>query len=167
MGSDEDSPMDERRVRAQVAETLGWHDARVGLDKAVAGMPQDKCGSKPAGLPYSPWQVLEHIRRAQRDILEFCTRPEYRELSWPDDYWPRDAAPPNDAAWDQSVRQIRTDRDALQAMVLDPQVELTHKVPNGDKQTYLREVLLVIDHTSYHLGELIVLRRLLGCWATG
>lgn len=136
----------------------------MGFDDAVAEFPPALRGSVPAGLPYSAWQLLEHIRRTQSDILEFCVAAHYDEKSWPKDYWPDAAVPPAPAAWDESIAAIRRDRAALATMTTDAKTDLTARVPNGDGQTYLREILLVIDHTAYHLGELIVLRRLLGAW---
>ncbi len=156
--------MDDKILRTHLADALGWHEAHVDFERATADLPAAARGKAPAGLPYSPWQVVEHIRRAQRDILEFCTRPDYHELDWPDDYWPTEAAPPHDAAWEQAVRDVARDRAALQAMVRDAHTALDGKVPHGKRQTYLREVLLVLDHTAYHVGELIVMRRLLGAW---
>jgi hypothetical protein len=133
----------------------------------VANLPVDARGRTPAGLPYSPWQLLEHLRIAQHDILDFCRNPDYRELSWPDDYWPAAAAPPFAAAWDESIRQFREDRAALQALARDSAVDLGARIPHGTGQTYLRELLLAADHAAYHVGELIVVRRLLGAWPSG
>ena len=136
----------------------------MSLDDAVADLPAPLRGRKPDGLPYSPWQLLEHIRIAQHDILDFCRNPKYEEMAWPDDYWPRSPVPPSDDAWEASVRSIREDRAGLEALARDQSVNLAAPIPHGTGQTYLREILLVIDHTAYHLGELIVARRLLGAW---
>src|SRR5262249_30890943 len=113
---------------------------------------------------YSAWQLLEHIRVTQHDILDFCRNPNYKEPHWPDDYWPKNPAPPSKQAWDESVAAYRRDCDALKALAVDTTVDLLGKVPVGHGQTYLRELLLVADHTAYHLGELVVLRRALGAW---
>jgi len=137
----------------------------MSLDDAVADLPAPLRGRKPDGLPYSPWQLLEHIRITQHDILDFCRNPNYKEIAWPDDYWPKSAAPPSDSAWDASVRQIRNDRAGLEALARDESLDLAARIPHGTGQTYLREILLVIDHTAYHMGELIVVRRLLGAWS--
>lgn len=150
--------------RAVIARLLDWEDAHAGFDKVVNGLPPALQGRVPAGLPYSPWQLLEHIRITQEDILEFCRNPDYKERSWPDEYWPRGAAPPSARAWDTSVAAFRQDRDALKRMALDTRLDLSAKVPAGDGQTYMRELLLAADHTSYHLGELVVVRRALGAW---
>jgi uncharacterized damage-inducible protein DinB len=155
---------DDPALRKQLAHALDWGEARVSFDDAVADFPPTLRGSVPSGLPYSAWQLLEHIRRTQADILEFCAAAHYEEKTWPKDYWPEAAAPPSPAGWDESIAAIRRDRAALATMTTDVKTNLTARVPNGDGQTYLREILLVIDHTAYHLGELIVLRRLLGAW---
>jgi hypothetical protein len=154
----------EAAIRDHVGRLLAWEDAHVGFDTAVEGVPAALRGVKPQGLPYTPWQLLEHLRRTQHDILEFCRNPEYRELNWPDDYWPASPEPPSAAAWDDSVAQFRQDRTALQQLATDPDVDLTATIPHGSGQTYLRELLLVADHSAYHVGELIVVRRLLGIW---
>ena len=155
---------DETALRKQIAGTLDWQEAHAGFDKAVEGLAPDLRGKTPPGLPYSPWQLVEHIRRTQADILEFCQAPTYVEKEWPKDYWPEGATPPSAKAWDDAVAAVRRDRKALASLTLDKKTDLTAPVPNGTGQTYLREVLLVADHTAYHVGELIVVRRLLGSW---
>jgi uncharacterized damage-inducible protein DinB len=150
-------------LRTHLARVLDWGDAHATFDDAVANLPQDRQGRVPQGLPYSPWQLLEHLRITQRDILDFC-RPGYREKKWPDDYWPADATPPSADAWERSVAQYHEDREALKALATDPATDLLATVPDGDGQTYLREILLAADHAAYHVGELIVARRLLGIW---
>jgi hypothetical protein len=151
-------------MRATIARFLDWEDAHAGFEKVVAGLPPALRGQVPNGLPYSPWQLLEHIRLTQHDILEFCRNPAYEELDWPADYWPKSATPRSAGAWDKSVAVVRQDRDALKKLALDPGIDLLAKVPAGDGQTYLRELLLVADHTAYHLGELVVVRRALATW---
>jgi DinB family protein len=151
-------------MRSTVARLLDWQDAHVGFEKVVAGLAPDVRGQAPSGLPYSPWQLLEHIRLTQHDILEFCRNPAYEELDWPNDYWPKSASPPSVDAWDKSVAAFRQDREALKRLALNPGIDLLAKVPAGDGQTFLRELLLVADHTAYHLGELVVVRRALGTW---
>jgi hypothetical protein len=151
-------------IREHISRLLSWTEAHVGFDAAVAGIPEADRGSKPAGLPYSPWQILEHLRRTQHDILDFCRNPNYEELNWPADYWPESAGPASPAAWDESIARFLEDRAALQQLITDPAVDLTAAIPHGKGQTYLREFLLVADHSAYHVGELIVVRRLLGNW---
>ena len=152
-------------LRDQVVKALAWHDAHVDFERAVAATPVEVRGRKPQGLPYSPWQLLEHLRLTQRDILEFCRNPKYVEPKWPDDYWPKTDSPPNPSAWDASVAAFARDRDALQKLATDPRVDLFATIPHGSGQSYLRELVLMIDHNAYHIGELVAARRMLGAWA--
>jgi hypothetical protein len=151
-------------LREQLATVLAWQDAHADFDMAVKDLPTAARGRVPQGLPYSPWQLVEHLRITQADILDFCRNPEYEEMRWPDDYWPRASAPPSAAAWDQSVAAFRRDREALQALARDETVDLFARIPHGTGQTYLRELLLVADHSAYHIGQLIAVRRLLDAW---
>ena len=155
---------DDSPVREHVSRLLAWEDAHVGFDKAVQGIPESLQRERPSNLPYSLWELVKHLRRVQHDILEFCRNPDYRELRFPDDYWPGSAAPPSTEAWHESIRQVREDRKALQGLAVDAKVDLTARIPHGSGQTYLRELLLVADHTAYHVGELVMVRRLLGIW---
>jgi uncharacterized damage-inducible protein DinB len=154
----------EARLRKQLERLLEWEDAHVSFDAAVDGIAPRLRGSTPAGLPHSPWQLLEHLRRTQRDILEFCVSAHYASLKWPEDYWPPTAAPASDMEWEGSVAAFARDREALQRLARDPATDLHSRVPNGDGQTYLRELLLAADHTSYHVGQMILVRRALGIW---
>jgi DinB family protein len=151
-------------LRQHLTRLLTWQDAHADFESAVADMPASLRGVTPPGLPYSPWQLLEHIRLAQADILAFCTRPDYREGKWPDDYWPPSAAPPTAEAWDASIAAYRRDLAQLRNMIDDQACDLFAKVPVGNGQTFLREFLLVADHTAYHVGQLVAVRRLLGAW---
>jgi hypothetical protein len=151
-------------MRAAIARLLDWEDAHASFDTVVADLPLKLQGQVPHGLPYSPWQLLEHIRLTQQDILDFCVNPEYQERDWPGDYWPKSAVPRDAKAWDESVAGFRKDRDALKRLALNPKVDLLAKVPAGTDQTYLRELVLAADHTAYHLGEMVVVRRALGAW---
>jgi hypothetical protein len=151
-------------IRAVIAGVLDWEEAHAGFDRVVDDLPYELQGRTPPGLPYSPWQLVEHIRLTQQDILEFCQNPDYQERHWPDDYWPKSAAPPSPSAWDKSVATFRRDRNALKKLALNPGIDFLAKVPAGNGQTYLREFLLAADHTAYHLGELVVVRRALGAW---
>jgi uncharacterized damage-inducible protein DinB len=154
-------------LRAHLARLLDWHDAHVDFDAAIDGVPPGLRGRAPAGAPHSLWQILEHIRIAQHDILDFCVNPAYQEMQWPEDYWPANAAPPRTASWDESIAAYRHDRDRLKKLVQDPGTDLFATIPHGTGQTYLREVLLVIDHAAYHVGQLVIVRRLLGVWPAG
>ena len=156
--------MSDALLRAQLSTYLDWREAHADFDAAVADVPVDKRGIAPAGLPHSLWQILEHLRITQHDILDFCINPKYQEMAWPDDYWPATASPPSDAAWEASLAAYRRDREAMQALARDPQIDLFAKIPHGSGQTYLREILLVVDHAAYHIGQLVLVRRLLGIW---
>ena len=149
-------------LRDQLARLLDWEDAHVGFDDAIDGIPPDLRGAQPRGLPYSAWQLLEHLRRCQRDILDFCRKPDYVDPKSMTEYWPASAAPPTPEAWDESVAAFRDDREAMKRIALD--LDLFAAVPRGSVQTYLREIVLVADHNAYTLGQLVVLRRLLGIW---
>ena len=151
-------------LRAHIANALDWQDAHVGFEKVLAGFPPELRGRRPAGLPYSAWQLAEHLRLTQHDILEFCRNPNYVEPRWPDDYWPATDAPPSSAAWDESIAAFRRERDALKLVATDATVDLLATIPHGSGQTYLRELLLIADHNAYHLGQLVAVRRLLGAW---
>ena len=156
---------DDAAVRALLGRLLEWEDAHAGLESAIANMPEAHRGVVPSGLPYSAWQLLEHIRIAQEDILDFCRNPAYAHKKWPDDYWPAAAAPRSPAEWDESLRRYRDDRRALQQLAQDPAIDLMARIPHGEGQTYLRELLLVADHTAYHVGQIVLVRRLLRDWA--
>jgi hypothetical protein len=151
-------------LRAQLHKILSWEDAHVGFDAAAGGLPARLHGVTPKGLPHSPWQILEHIRRTQADILEFCVNPAYKELDWPADYWPPSPAPPSAAAWDESVAAVVRDRVALEKLAGDTSIDLFARIPHGSGQTYLRELLLVADHSAYHVGQLVAARQALGAW---
>ena len=151
-------------VRDHLGRLLTWEDSHVGFDTAIARIPPAARGKTPKGAPYSIWQLLEHMRLAQHDILDFCRNPNYKELHWPDDYWPETAAPPSSKAWNDSVREFQKDRDAFVKLAKDPKVDLAAKIPHGQGQTYLREIILAADHAAYHIGELVLVRKLLGIW---
>lgn len=150
--------------RAALARPLAWREAHATFDDAVADLPAALRGRRVDGVPHSAWELVEHIRFTQRDILDFCRDPHYHEPKWPDDYWPRDPAPPSDDAWDASLAAYRADRDALVALAERDVPDLLATIPHGSGQTYVREVLLVVDHTAYHVGQLVILRRMLGAW---
>lgn len=156
--------MSDRALREQLAALLQWEDAHSGIDRIVEGVPQNQWAARAPGLPYTLWQLLEHIRLAQHDILDFCRNPNYTELRWPDDYWPSVDAKPTAAAVEASLAALRKDREDLMAMARDPAIDLFARIPHGSGQTYLRELLLVADHTSYHLGQMVAVRRALGIW---
>ena len=151
-------------LREHLLYLLRGGGAHLHFDKAVANIPPALRGATVPPVPHSPWRLLEHLRIAQWDILEFCRNPDHVSPHWPDGYWPNGNAPPDDSAWDQSVHMFRADLAAMCARVADPATDLFAPIPHGDGQTILREALLVADHNAYHLGQLVVVRRLLGCW---
>jgi hypothetical protein len=150
----------------QLLALLEGKQAHVGLEKAVKDFPEELRGVVPEKLPYSAWQLIEHLRITQRDILEFCAPPTggYQPMEWPKDYWPESAEPPHKAAWDETLAAIRADQKAFEALLQRPGVDLYKPFRWGQGQNLLREAMLIADHNAYHLGELVVLRRLLGIW---
>ena len=150
--------------RTIVASSLDWREAHATLDDAVAGLDSNLRGRRPEHFPHSAWELLEHIRRAQSDLLAFMRDSGYSAPKWPDDYWPSETAPADDKAWDESIANVRRDRAAMKAMAMDPTLELTDGIPWGNGQTYLRTILLAADHSAYHVGQLIAVRRMLGAW---
>lgn len=158
--------IDASELRRQLIALLRGGQAHAGFDAAIKEFPVELCGKAPDGLPYSAWQLLEHLRIAQHDILNFSAPPTggYHPLRWPEDYWPKSAEPPSAGAWDAAVAAIRADREAFEGLITRPEADLTKAFRWGDGQNLLREALLIADHTAYHVGELIVLRRLLGAW---
>ncbi len=151
-------------LRQHLLNLLTGGNAHADFETAIGDIAPAPRGKRPKGAAHSLWEVLEHMRIAQWDILEFSRDPAHRSPDWPGGYWPATPAPPNATAWDKSVRAFRRDLKAMCALVADPSTDLHARIPHGDGQTILREALLVADHNSYHLGELIVVRRLLGAW---
>jgi hypothetical protein len=151
-------------LREHVLYLLRGGGAHLGFDEAVADLPPGLRGKKPEGVPHSPWRLVEHMRIAQWDILEFVRNPRYVALKFPDDYWPSGDSPPDPAAWDQSLASFRADLKAMEDIVANPATDLFARLAHGEGQTILREALLVADHNAYHLGQLVVVRRCLGAW---
>ncbi len=137
--------------------------AHPGFEEVISDLPANLRGAKPTGLPHTPWRLLEHMRIAQSDILEFCRNPRHVSPEFPDGYWPSDDAPPHDDAWDKSVAAFSADLKAVQDLLAETP-DLFARIPDGDGQTFLREALLVADHNAYHLGQIVLIRRLLGAW---
>ena len=156
--------MAEDSLRDHLARVLDWQNAHVSFDTAVGDIDPSFRGKQVEGIPYSAWQLIEHMRIAQNDILDFCINPEYKKMSWPDDYWPANPAPHTHHDWDESIARYRADRDALKTLALNKEIDLFAEIPHGTGQTYLRELLLVADHTAYHVGQLVLLRQMLGIW---
>lgn len=150
-------------LRSHLERLLDWEDAHVGFEAVIEGIPPEVRGAQPRGLPYSAWQLLEHLRLCQRDILEFCRNPGYVDPKSMAEYWPASVAPPTPEAWEESVAGFRADLEDMKRLVRVG--NLFAAVPRGTGQTFLREVVLLADHNAYTLGQLVVLRRLLGIWA--
>jgi uncharacterized damage-inducible protein DinB len=151
--------------RAIVASSLGWEEGHASLDNAAKNLAPALRGKRPDGYPHSPWELVEHIRITQRDLLDFCQNPDYVEkLEWPRDYWPASPEPSNAAAWDKSIADYKRDREAFARFTTETDLDLTAKIPGGKGQTYLRTILLAVDHASYHVGQIVSVRRLLGAW---
>jgi uncharacterized damage-inducible protein DinB len=153
-------------LRAQLIRALAWDEAHVGFDKAVAGVAPAQRGARPAGFDHSIWQLVEHLRLAQEDLLRFAVDSKYvHDKKWPDDYWPRDPAPPSDAAWDKSLADFAADQEKVAALIADGSLDLFALVPTGTGlQTRLRAILLIVDHNAYHVGQIVSARRALGIW---
>ena len=155
MGSD-------REFREEILTLLRGPNAHPDFEEAVAGFPFALQGLRPAGAAHTPWELLEHLRMAQRDILEFCRDPGYTSPEFPDGYWPQESAPRLPQDWDRSMASFLSDRAALESMVGDPARDLLAPVPDEEGPSLLHEILIVAAHNSYHLGQVLLLRRALG-----
>ena len=159
----------DRSLRQHLVALLEGGTAHATFDDAVKGLPPKFRGVRPQSangdlLPYSAWELLEHMRIAQWDILEFSRNPKHKSPDWPLGYWPQSPEPPTAAAWDKSIKQVRADTKEMIALIKNAKKDLHAKIEWGDGQTILREALLIADHNAYHTGELIAVRRMLGCW---
>jgi hypothetical protein len=154
----------DQSLREHLLALLTEDSAHVKFDNAVEDLPADLRGKRPKGADHSPWELLEHMRIAQWDILEFCRNPKHVSPEFPAGYWPRQADPANEKAWNDSVSAFREELSAMAKLVTDSSVDLFAPIPHGDGKTILREALVLADHNSYHLGQLVLLRRLLGAW---
>ena len=154
----------DRALREHLLYLLGGGGAHVSFEETITDFPLELRGVKPAGLPFTAWRLLEHMRIALWDILEFSRSAKHVSPEFPKGYWPEADAPPDDAAWDRSVQAFEADLRAMRRLVKNPSTDLSARIPHGAGQTILREALLVADHNAYHLGQLVLLRRLLGVW---
>lgn len=150
--------------RTIVASSVDWREAHATFDDAVADLSPELRGRRPEHYPHSAWELVEHIRMAQADLIAFMQDASYTAPKWPDDYWPPEPAPPTAKAWDESVAAVWRDREELKAIATRSTLDLTTTIPWSDGQTYLRTILVAIDHTAYHVGQLIAVRLLLGAW---
>ena len=156
--------MNDQSLREHLVSLLREGNAHLTFDDAVAGLPAKLRGARVAGSPHTAWRLVEHMRIAQWDIVEFSVNPKHVSPSFPDGYWPESDAPPDGRAWSRSLAGFRRDLRAMQKLVTDPATDLFARIPHGSGQTILREALLVADHNAYHLGQLVMLRRCLGAW---
>jgi uncharacterized damage-inducible protein DinB len=148
-------------LRGHLMNLLRMKGAHLSFQEAVKNFPEELRGRKPEGAPHTAWQLLEHLRIAQEDILDFSRNKDYQAKKWPDDYWPKDEAPPSAEAWDESVKQFERDLKTMEALTNDTKHDLLAEIAHGKGQTLLREALLMADHNSYHLGQLVYLRKTL------
>lgn len=155
----------DKALRDHLVKLLQGNEAHASFGKAVEDFPAELRGKVPKGAEHSAWQLLEHLRMAQDDILDFSINPDYKEKKWPEDYWPVKPEPPDSKAWDRSINSYCEDLKAISDLIEDENTDLFAKIPHGDGQTILREALVVADHNAYHIGELVLLRRLLGAWS--
>ena len=151
-------------LREHLVWLLREGNAHLTFDQATANIPVGMQGGRAEGIPHSPWQLLEHLRICQWDILEFSRRADHISPEFPSGYWPTSDGPPNASAWQESCRRFRSDQQAMIDLILDPETDLYAKIAHGQGQTVLREAMLVADHNAYHLGQLVVVRQALGCW---
>lgn len=154
----------EKALRKHVVELLEGGHAHATFDDAIANFPTELRGQKAANLPHSAWMLLEHLRIAQWDILEFSRNRKHKSPKWPEGYWPATDDPPSAAQWNASIKQFRTDLKEMSELVKNPEHDLFAKIPWGDGQTILREAFLVADHNAYHIAQIVDVRRLLGAW---
>ncbi|MHB8647908.1 MAG: DinB family protein [Thermomicrobiales bacterium] len=154
----------DKALREQLLHLLRGGNAHLTFDEAVADFPMTAINARPPNVPYTPWHLLEHLRLAQWDILDFIRNPNYREMKWPEEYWPAPDAEADAAAWEQTLAAFRADLKAIEAIASDPSTDLAATIPHGDGQTILREILLVADHNAYHIGEFAILRQVMGTW---
>lgn len=154
----------DKELRENLRKVVSWGEAHADWKTAIDGVSKAKRGVRPPGSPHSPWELLEHMRIAQWDILDFCRNPEHSSPKWPEGYWPKAPAPPSDDAWEKTVAEFQKDNRTLGDLVMDPKQDLFAPIAHGSGQTILREVLLLVDHNSYHLGQFVLVRRLLGDW---
>jgi len=155
---------DESALRRHLLELLHGGQAHISFDDSIRDFPIEQAGVRPPGSPHSAWELLVHLRIAQHDILEFSQSADYQSPPWPKGYWPAATGPAGETEWEECVRAIRGDLAAFEALVNDPRNDLYLAFPWGDGQTLLREALLIADHNAYHLGQLVLVRKLLGAW---
>lgn len=155
---------DQKRIRELLLEQLGGRNAHIDFEQATEGLELKDVGVRPEGLPHSIWELVEHIRIAQDDILEFSKNPDYESPEWPEEYWPESGKPAGRDEWEQSLKTIRKDHEEMVRLVKNPDNDLLEPFEHGDGQTLFREAMLIVDHNAYHIGQIVDVRRLLDCW---
>jgi hypothetical protein len=153
-----------QRIRQLLVEQLSGGQAHIGFKESIDGLLFEEVGVRPQGLRHSIWELAEHIRIAQHDILDFSRNSDYKPLSWPDDYWPKNPAPADHKEWENTLDSIEQDREQVVALVNNPANDLLKPLEHGDGQTLFREAMLIVDHNAYHIGQIVQVRRVLGCW---
>lgn len=153
-----------KTVRSLLLEQLEGRNAHVNFNQAVQGLTYKQTGIRVEDVPHTIWELVEHIRIAQDDILEFCKNPDYEALDWPNDYWPEKSKPESQKQFELSVQAVREGIEAMSELIRDPQNNLQKPFPHGDGQTLFREAMLIVDHNAYHIGQIVLIRRLLGSW---
>ncbi len=156
----------DRALREHLLYVLRGGGAHIKFEDALEGFPAEFYNARADGVPYTPWQLLEHMRIAQWDILEFSRNPGHVSPAWPEGYWPETEAPPHEAAWDESVEAFRRDLQEMKDLVANPETDLYARIPWGDGQTILREAMLVADHNAYHVAQIVMVRQALGAWGS-
>lgn len=154
----------EKTVRALLLEQLEGKNAHVDFNQAVQGLTYKQSGIKVEGMPHTIWELIEHIRIAQHDILEFCKNPDYQEINWPNDYWPQESKPSSKDTFEESLKAVSDGLQEMRELIRNPQNNLQKPFSHGDGQTLFREAMLIVDHNAYHIGQIVLIRRMLGSW---
>lgn len=156
--------MKNKTITTELTSYLQAGNAHVSLEAALKGLPTELRGVVPTGLPYSIWQLLDHIRLTLWDMVEFCLHPDHQSPAWPEGYWLKDPIPPSDKAWSECLKAIHSEKDRFTQLLGKPEIDLSASLPRGEGQSLFQEALQILDHESYHTAEIVVIRRLLGAW---
>ncbi len=154
----------QERIRELLLEQFEGRNAHLPFSQVVEGLSVEETGIRPEGLPHSVWELAEHVRRAQYDILDFSRNPDYEPISWPDDYWPPAPQPDDQQQWEDTIEAFHRDHKAMAELIRQTETDLMEPLAHGDGQTLFREAMLIVDHTAYHIGQIVQVRRLLGNW---
>lgn len=154
----------EKTIRSLLLEQLEGRNAHVDFNQAVQGLTYKQVGIRVEDVPHTIWELIEHIRIAQDDILEFCKNADYKALDWPNDYWPEKSKPDSQEQFEASVQSVQKGIEEMRKQIRDPRTDLLQPFSHGDGQTLFREAMLIVDHNAYHIGQIVLIRRLLGSW---